>query len=152
MRRMLLKSIEKLDVDSLTPSDYCLQGYYMEFEDYKAEAMEAEIRTYFNEEFDGLGDKIEYINPAYYIGSYYELSEQLRVLSKELQIVDDYIERNNYTVAKYADMMEMSQHDEDFPKKSNGYCGTKPIDYQETNDAIAETKQRMEKYKKQASE
>ena len=59
----------------------------MNFEDYKPQAMEQEIRNFFNEEYEGLGDKIEYVNPAYDIGSYYELSEKMRILSKELQIV-----------------------------------------------------------------
>ena len=87
MRKQLLSSIDKLDIENLTPSDYCLQGYYMNFEDYKPQAMEQEIRNFFNEEYEGLGDKIEYVNPAYDIGSYYELSEKMRILSKELQIV-----------------------------------------------------------------
>jgi|DEB0MinimDraft_3_1074331.scaffolds.fasta_scaffold675422_1 hypothetical protein len=47
-------------------------------------------------------------------------------------------------------MMENYKHDETFPKKSSGgICGgSKPIDYQETKDAIAEIKAEMEEYEK----
>jgi hypothetical protein len=82
MRKKLLDSIDKLDMENLTPSDYCLQGHYMKFESYTQESMEKEVREFFNQEYDGLGDKIEYVNPAYNIGSYYELSEKFRLLSK----------------------------------------------------------------------
>jgi hypothetical protein len=103
----------------------------MKFENYTPESMEKEVRAFFNEEYDGLGEKIEYINPAYNIGSYYELSEKLRLLSKEMQMVDEYIAKNNYTMAKYVEMMDNYEHDVNFPKKSSGgLCGgTKPIAY-----------------------
>ena len=150
MRKKLLNSIDELDMENLTPSDYCLQGHYMKFESYTQESMEKEVREFFNQEYDMLGDKIEYVNPAYNIGSYYELSEKIRLLSKEMQMVDEYIAKNGYTLAKYVDMMENYKHDETFPKKSGGgICGgTKPIDYQETKDAIAEIKKEMEEYEK----
>jgi hypothetical protein len=40
-------------------------------------------------------------------------------------MVDEYIAKNGYTLAKYADMMEENyKHDETFPKKSGGgICG-----------------------------
>jgi hypothetical protein len=129
MRKQLLRSIDKLDIENLTPSDYCLQGYYMEFEDYKPAAMEEEIRKYFNEEYNGMGDKIEYVNPAYDIGSYYELSEKMRMLSKEMQMVEQYMTTNNLNPSKYSDMMATAQHDNDFPKKKSGFCGSAPIDF-----------------------
>ena len=58
MRKKLLNSIDELDMENLTPSDYCLQGHYMKFESYTQESMEKEVREFFNQEYDGLGDKI----------------------------------------------------------------------------------------------
>lgn len=68
-------------------------------------------------------------------------------------MVENYIEKNNYTVAKYIDQMPMAEHDENFPKKSGGICGgAVAIDYHETKDAIAETKAQIEEYEKQATD
>lgn len=74
MRKKLMKTIMELDDNALTPSDYCLMGMHMKFEDYTSQGMKDEIIEYFNEQYGGKGDSIEYINISYKIDKYYEYS------------------------------------------------------------------------------
>lgn len=66
----------ELDKKALTPSDYCLMGMHMKFEDYTPQGMKNEIIEYFNEHYDGQGENIEYINISYDIREYYKHSEK----------------------------------------------------------------------------
>jgi hypothetical protein len=88
MRRKLMTEIMELDNDALTPSDYCLMGMHMKFEDYTAQGMKDDIIEYFNEQFDGQGDNIEYINIGYDIREYYKHSERYDQLIKNQYLVD----------------------------------------------------------------
>jgi hypothetical protein len=46
MRAKLISKSLLLDQDAFTPSDYCMQGYEMEFDDYTATGMEKKIREF----------------------------------------------------------------------------------------------------------
>lgn len=50
MRRQLLKQALSLDMDAFTPSDFCLMGINMRFEDYTPDAMETSVKDFFREE------------------------------------------------------------------------------------------------------
>lgn len=76
MRRRLLTKIMELDDKALTPSDYCLMGMHMKFEDYTAQGMKEEITEYFIENYNQLEENIEYINISYNINKYYKLSQR----------------------------------------------------------------------------
>jgi hypothetical protein len=115
--------------------------------------MEREIRSYFNEYYDGVGDNIEYINAAYDIGSYYELSEKLRAIKKDKMMVENYMKENKLSAQKFAEMAENSGGNKDFPHKVTGICGRiTPLDYKEIVEAYNETKREMEIYEVQATE
>ena len=76
MRRRLLTKIMELDDKALAPSDYCLMGMHMKFEDYTAQGMKEEITEYFTENYNQLEENIEYINISYNINKYYKLSQR----------------------------------------------------------------------------
>lgn len=65
MRGKLAAQALKLDVTHSTASDFCLQGFNLDFEDTSAENIDKELREYFKENFD-ITD-IVYTNPAYQI-------------------------------------------------------------------------------------
>ena len=48
----------ELDNEALTPSDYCLMGMHMSFEDYTSQGMKDEIVEYFNDMYYGKGERI----------------------------------------------------------------------------------------------
>lgn len=83
------------------------------------------------------------MNPAYDIGDFYELSEKLRSLNKDMQLITDYQQKNNIRDEKYKEMCEFNLDDPDFPTKRVGMlcCGrNEAIDLEFTKTEIAETK------------
>lgn len=69
MRSHLLKYDMQIDEDAFTPSDFCLMGVNMRFDDYSPEGIEKEIRERFKTNY-GIDD-IEYVNAAYDIDNFY---------------------------------------------------------------------------------
>jgi hypothetical protein len=66
----LLEAAKKLDVLTLTPSDFCLMGKHMEFENYDPESIKKEIKEELEKQYD-LSNEIVYVNPVYDISNYY---------------------------------------------------------------------------------
>lgn len=71
MRRNLLKKALKLDQDVYTPSDYCIMGKNMKFDNYSPESIRKEIVDYFEQQYD-IKD-IVYVNAVYDIKDIYDL-------------------------------------------------------------------------------
>lgn len=61
-----------MDVSIFTPSDFCLMGTNIFFEDYSQEGMEKEIREYLIKNFEI--NEFVYINPTFNISNYYEVT------------------------------------------------------------------------------
>ena len=119
----------------------------MEFENYTHSGIESEIREFFDSEFEGIGKHIEYVNPAFKIDSFYETSQKMRDLSKDLMIVTDYCEKNKISEDKYTDMAQNADSIEGFPMKKTGYFwGYEPIDLQKTKSELEAAKSKMEEY------
>jgi hypothetical protein len=55
MRAKLIGKASLLDQDAFTPSDFCMQGYNMQFEDYTATGMEKEIRDFLEKKHNVTG-------------------------------------------------------------------------------------------------
>jgi len=126
-----LIKIMELDDKALTPSDYCLMGMHMKFEDYTSQGMKDEIKEYFLENFDMSNDLIEYINISFKINKYYKLSQRFDELHKNQFLVDQYLEANSMTKDKYLNYLaDGADGMDDFPRCKDGYS-TKPIDPQE---------------------
>ena len=69
LRKKLLEKACKLDADIYTPSDFCLMGKNMKFDDYNPKAIEKQIREEFKNMYDI--DNIIYVNPVYDIADFY---------------------------------------------------------------------------------
>ena len=63
MRASLIRKALTLDQDAYTPSDFCLMGINMSFDEYTPEKIEEEIKAYLSEKYQI--DEIVYINPTY---------------------------------------------------------------------------------------
>ena len=63
-----------MDQAVFTPSDFCIMGTGMKFEAHSIEAIKNEVIDFFNDAYDGLGNEIEYVNPAYKIGDFYKVT------------------------------------------------------------------------------
>ena len=79
MRHSLLKKVVKLDEDAHTPSDFCLMGTDMCFEDYAPPAISEKVKEVFKEKYD---IEVEYVNPTYDISNFYSLSQKYNDLLK----------------------------------------------------------------------
>ena len=68
LRWNLFEKAIKLDDDALTPSDFCLMGTWMRFENYSPKKAEEEVRKYMKERFD---TDVIYLNQAHNIKDFY---------------------------------------------------------------------------------
>lgn len=71
LRKKLLEKAMQLDLDIYTPSDFCLMGKNMKFNDYNPKAIEKAIRDEFKNSYDI--DNIVYVNPVYDIADFYNI-------------------------------------------------------------------------------
>ena len=69
-----------MDVSIFTPSDFCLMGTNIYFEDCSQEGMEKEIREYLSNNYD-INDFV-YFNPTFNISNFYEVSQEINELNK----------------------------------------------------------------------
>lgn len=94
MKTKLWQKINELDQAAFTPSDFCIMGQNIEFEGASPEDIKTGITNFMNENFDGLGANIVYVNPAYNIGDFYKQSTRFNALTKLKMILDSYKEDN----------------------------------------------------------
>lgn len=80
MRAKLIGKALLLDQDAFTPSDFCIQGTEMQFDDYTAVGMEKEIREHLEEKY-GVTE-VQYINPAFKIAGLYKFMTKHEELEK----------------------------------------------------------------------
>ena len=98
----MLKKIEELDQDAITPSDYCLMGMHMTFDgDYSQKGIEKELREYLNDKYQRMGDQIHYVNVAYEIKDFFKLTTRFNELDKNIKIAEGYIEKEGIDEVKY---------------------------------------------------
>jgi len=71
MRQLLLQAAKNLDIGILTPSDFCLMGKHMEFDNYDPESIKAEIEAELKNEYEI--SEVIYVNPVYDISNYYQV-------------------------------------------------------------------------------
>mmetsp|Transcript_17892 Transcript_17892/g.30407 ORF Transcript_17892/g.30407 Transcript_17892/m.30407 type:complete len:217 (+) Transcript_17892:554-1204(+) len=103
MRQKLLRKSLLMDLDAFTPSDFCLMGLNMHFEDCSPNAIENFLKEHLKDAY-GV-DEIEYVNPAYDIDEFYKHSEKINQLQKCMLLVEQYCEDNAFTLDKYRDMI-----------------------------------------------
>jgi hypothetical protein len=93
MRKKLFAMAEELNAKSLTPADYCIMINGCDFDDNgNEEAILGEIKEVFDNRFNA-GGKVQYINAAYDIANFYEVSSRYNTLNKEIALVEFYIEQ-----------------------------------------------------------
>jgi hypothetical protein len=79
-RKLLLDKAIEMDVSIFTPSDFCVMGTNIFFEDYTQEGMEREIREYLRTNYDI--NEFVYLNPTFNISNYYEVAQKINELNK----------------------------------------------------------------------
>ena len=104
IRRQLLNKAQDLDRDAYTPSDYCLMGTSMTFDDYAQLSIENHLTSYFKDRFDL---DIVYANATYKIDDFYKVSEKFNELNKKKGIILDEVE------AELKEVSEQIEHFED---------------------------------------
>ena len=90
MKNKLWQKIQELDQSAFTPSDFCIMGQNIHFGSASPEDIKNELVEYFNENYNGLGDNIVYVNPAYKIGDFYKCSNRYTELTKLKTILEAY--------------------------------------------------------------
>lgn len=127
MRKRLMSQSLTLDMDAFTPSDFCIMGMNMVFDDYNPDAMEKEVKDHFEEAY-GIND-IQYINFAFNIDSLYQYTEKYNDLIKKQQLVAAFCKQTDLEPEKYKEMCEDPDNcPEDFPtEKVPGLCGGKQV-------------------------
>ena len=84
-----------LDQATFTPSDFCIMGSNIGFDAGAGpEDIKEGLKNFFNENFEGLGEKIVYVNPAYKIGEFYKVSERYTELTKLNTILEAFKEKH----------------------------------------------------------
>ena len=78
MRYKILQTALKLDEDAFTPSDFCLMGMDMTFDDCSPEAIKERVTQAFADKF-AINDVV-YVNPAYDIKDFYKWSAEFNEL------------------------------------------------------------------------
>ena len=113
MRSNLLNKALKLDADAFTPSDFCVMGMTMKFENYSPGAITEKIKEVFKKKW---GIEVEYINIAYTIANFYKLSEKFNNLTKLRSIVKHYCAKEKMNEKKYREISKSDEIPQDFPK------------------------------------
>ena len=72
LRKNLLDKAMKLDANVYTPSDFCLMGKNMQFDNYNPTEIEKAIRTEFRQSYD-IDNGIVYVNAVYDIADFYQI-------------------------------------------------------------------------------
>jgi len=159
MRKKLFALAEELNAKSLTPADYCIMGLGMDFEDAgNSESMLAEIKEVFDNKWN-MGDKVQYINPAYDIENFYEVSAKYNNLNKEIALVEYYIESRKTETEKDSEELKSPDYNEDayraecdekkqprgFPKRKieGKWCAKEPINIDEARNELKDVEEQI---------
>ena len=95
MKTKIRQNIDELDHTAFTPSDFCIMAHNVDFKQGAGpQEIEEGFRSFFNKNFDGIGDRIVYVNPAYKIGEFYEVSTRYTELTKLNTILEAYKEEH----------------------------------------------------------
>jgi hypothetical protein len=114
MRKKLFAMAEELNAKSLTPADYCVMVMNCDFDDNGSEqTIHAEIKDVFNSKFNNMGEKIQYINAAYDIENFYEVSSRFNTLNKDIALVEYYIESRKTEKEKDSEELKDPEYNED---------------------------------------
>jgi hypothetical protein len=141
MRQLLLQEAKDLDMQTLTPSDFCLMGKHMEFEKYDPESIKTEIENELKAEY-GISDVV-YVNPVYDISNYYQVFASYNETMK-LKILADahmkaYMDENNSEKAQYQLIIKSpTLCPKDAPKRSAGLLSKRPCVPDEIDAELAE--------------
>ena len=113
MRKKLFAMAEELNAKSLTPADYCIMAMGTEFDDAgNSESMLAEVKEVFDNKWN-MGSKVQYINAAYDIENFYEVSSRFNSLNKEIAMVEYYIESRKTETEKDSEELKDPDYNED---------------------------------------
>jgi hypothetical protein len=99
------------------------------------------VVDYFNDNYDGLGESVVYVNPAYKIGAFYKLSTRFAELNKLKMIIAAYKEEGKFSDEQMKEFAEGETAPEDYPKIKSGFYGKKPVNSQEVDDEFKEVEE-----------
>ena len=97
IKTKLQQKIDELDHAAFTPSDFCIMGQNMDFEGYSPQEIKEGVKQNFDENYNGIGEQIVYVNPAYYIGDFYKVSTRYTELTKLKIILEAYKKNKELT-------------------------------------------------------
>ena len=90
LRYTLSKNKKDLDKNIESPSDYCLMGKHMEFENYDPQSIENEIKEQFDLKYQNI--QIVYSNPVYDISDYYKVFADYNDIVKLKLLTDSHMD------------------------------------------------------------
>lgn len=132
----------ELDHKTYTPSDFCLMGIDMIFDSYCPDEIEKEITTVFKEKYNV---DIEYVNTAYTIKNFFDLSQKHNELMKLKMLVEGYCAESKISTDKYQSYIDEGTVLEGFPVWPSALpCGKTPINLREINEQIESLKKEIE--------
>lgn len=113
MRWRLYALAELLNSKALTPADYCIAAFGTDFSDNgDSEVILQEVKEVFEERFKR-GDKVQYINAAYNIQTFYEVSARYNELHKDIAMVQYYIANRKTEKKKDSEDLENPDYNEE---------------------------------------
>ena len=95
----------------------------MEFDGYSTEDIKQGVIDYFNDNYEGLGDNVVYVNPAYKIGAFYKLSTRYAELNKLKMILAMYKKECKFSDDEMLEFAEGENAPDNYPKVKQGLCG-----------------------------
>jgi hypothetical protein len=121
----------------------------MEFDGYSPEEIKKNVVEFFNENYDGLGDNIVYVNPAYKIGTFYKLSTRYAELKKMQMILSIFKKDGKFSDDQMQAFAELGDSGpEDYPKIKKGLCGKKGVNEQEVDDELKDVEAQIATFEK----
>ena len=157
IKTKIWQNINELDQAAFTPSDFCIMGQNIGFEAGAGpKEIEEGIKAFLNDNFEGLGEKVVYVNPAYKIGEFYKVSTRYTELTKLNTILNAYKEKHELSdeqMQEYADMGETAP--EDYPRintSCGGKCGARPVTMTEVKEELTEVEEKIAAFEKQATD
>jgi hypothetical protein len=153
MRKRILQIALDLDLDAFTPSDFCLMGTNMAFDDYTPDAMEAKIKEIFKEKYNVEEEDVVYVNFSYKIQEFYKQTELYNDLNKKEAVVKAFCKIKEMEEEEYIALVEDPDNwPGDIPIAGGGMCGGKVIDLTEVRTQLEEVKAKIEELEKEAEE
>lgn len=130
MRQLLQRGAKALDKGITTPSDFCLMGRHMQFEQYDPASIKKEIEEELKERYNI--SEVVYVNPVYDIADYYRVVASQHETMKLKLLADAhmkaYMEEHSCDKAAY---VEVINNPEECPKdapKRGGLCSKRSCD------------------------